>query len=59
MDQIKQVRLHKKLHLSLELVVATERSRTDDFDTKNGKIQLKRNFDFPKVEEPGTKLMKT
>ena len=54
-----QVRLHKKLCLPLELVVTTGRSRTDAFDTKNGRSQLKWNFDFPKVEELGLKLMKT
>ena len=45
--------------LPLELVGATGRSRTDTFDTKNGKRQLKWKFEFPKLEEPRKKSMKT
>ena len=58
-DQVNQVRLHKKLCLPLELVGTTGRSSTDAFDAKNGTNQLKWNFDFPKAEEPGPKLIKT
>ena len=36
-DKINQLQLHKKLHLTLELVGATRRSRTDAFDKKNNK----------------------
>ena len=36
-DQINQDRLHKKFYLTLKLVEAVGRSRTDAFDTKNSK----------------------
>ena len=48
----------QKVLFALELVGATGRPRTDAFDTKNGKIQLKWKIYFPKVEEPGPNLMK-
>ena len=58
-DQINHVGLNKKLHLSLELVGAIGRSRTDAFDKKDSKSQLKWKFEFPSVEKPGSKSWKT
>ena len=55
LDQIKHVTLHKKLCLPLELTEAAGRSRTDAFDMKNSKSQLKRKFEFPKVDALGVK----
>ena len=47
------------MHLPLELLRVTGRSRTDAFDMKNSKSQLKQKFEFLKVDVLGIKPMKT
>ena len=55
--QINNFRLHKKVHLPLEIVGDRGMSRTETFANKNTKNKFKWKFKFPKVEKLGMKAI--
>ena len=57
-DQVNQVRSHKKLLLPVELVEASGKQRTEAFDKINKSSQTRRKFEFPEVAHPGAKSEK-
>ena len=52
-DQINQVRLHKKLLLPVELVVAIGKLRTEAFYKIKSTSQIRWKFEFPEVDSLG------